>query len=167
MSKPRIVADPKSRFTSERVAENNKSVRASATPEMGVLMDEVQAAFDAENADFNARLDGETKLRAWAKELVGFSISMTEIEDLQDRLNGVKNGQSFSFKGVTLIKTNMNTVDRLDRYLFVLERTIIGATPLTTDVNGHLLVKYKFEFPNLSFFGLIKLAFQRLFIRSK
>lgn len=163
MTKIAYVGDPK--YSPEAVAKNNAEVRASATPEMRDVLDQAQAAIDEENANMDARLDGETKLRAWAADLLGVQTTVSEISDLRDMAAKAKSGAPFVFSvfkqnrgkreivEVTLFKTSYGTVVRLDGYIHALESTIID---LTNKVSA------KDKFTDESFFGLIKLAFKRL-----
>lgn len=144
------------------VEEHNANVRASARPAGRAIMDEVQDALDKENAQMDAQFAGDAKLRAWAKELLGFEISMTQIEKLQVEVANATAGKPFAYQGVFLIRTAFGTVDRLDRYVFALERTIVDLT--TTNKS---IVPPTQQFTDLSFSGLIKLAFKQLFKRSK
>lgn len=150
------------------VEENNRKMREKANPLVRGMMDEVQAAIDQENATMDAQFEGDAKLRAWAKELLGYEISMTQIEDLQARIKQAKPGAVFIYGQAALIRTQFGTVDRAERYLFALEKAVIDlsnkATPKQFSVSAE---SPKEPFTELSSFGLIKLAVKRLFKRSK
>lgn len=154
MSKPKVVGlDPKDPMSFENVAINNARVRSQANPLMRQMMDEVQNAIDHENSKLDAQSEGDAKLRAWAKQLLGFQISMTQIEKLRDVISTAKSGIPFTYEGQLLIKTPFDTVDRVERYLFVLEAAIIDMHKTKQELK---------QFTSAGFFGLIKLAFNRL-----
>jgi hypothetical protein len=174
LSKPRVVAqDPKTdRFSRENVKANNAAVRAQANSLVRGMMDEVDAAIDSENANMNARFEGEQKLRDWAAQLCGVALDISEIEDLRDQVKSLRNGGVYSFSPkrrdkngekivLTLYKTAFGVVDRLDRYVYTLEKTIVD---LSTTPKAEIP---KPQYTDLSFFDLIKLALKRLFSRSK
>lgn len=159
MSKPKFAGpDVKDKFHPDRVAENNAAMREAATPLVRSMMDEVDAAIDVENATMNRQFEADAKLRAWAKDLLGYQISMTQIETLRKEIAAAKPGKPFYFQETLLIKTAFGVVDRLDRYIFALEKTIVDCTTKTNP---------KPQFTDESFFGLMKLAFKRLFKRNK
>lgn len=168
------------------VEENNRKVRAGATAAQLQVMDVVQDAIDAENAELAARLAGENKLRAWAKELCGVSLDISEIEDLNRQLKTLRVGDVLKFQprrlqninpntllneqpvAINLYRTPFNTVDRLEKYIFALERSVVDLTeklkaaPQITPV-----VEKKDQYTEQTFGGLIKLAFKQLFKRRK
>lgn len=148
-----LATDHLGEFDPGRVQEHNKEMRAKANPRVGRMMDQVQAALDAENAQMDAQFYAEAQLRAWAKSLLGYPISMTQIDELKEKIKTAEPGKTFNFGSTVLVKTTFGTVDQVDRYLFALERTVVDLS--STSYTG------------LSFFGLIKLAFKRLFTRSK
>lgn len=159
-----------------KVKKNNAKVRAQANPLVRGMMDQVQEAIDSENELMNQRLDGENRLRAQAEKLCGVKLDMTEIEELNSRIQAVKAGGVFTFvprrpkageerpAPVNVYKTTFGTVDRLENYIFALEHTIVD---LTNQAKPREEPKPQEQFTDLSFFGLIKLAFKRLLTRSK
>ncbi len=138
----------------EAVEAHNREMRLSANPAMGRMMDQVQDAIDAENVKIDAQFEGDAKLRSWAKKLLGFQISMTQIEELQKQISGATPGKPFMYLNVSLVKTSFGSIDRTETYIKTLERTVID-------------VMNNSQFTTLPFSGLIKLAFKRLFTRSK
>lgn len=172
MKKLQVVIDSDSRFTPERVAKNNAKVRAQANLTVRGMMDEVQAAVDAENVNMEAQLEGENALRAWAKQLCGITLDMSEIENLRDIVTKMRNGQTQRFNpkrggSVTLHKSSFGTIDRLENYIFSLEKTIIDLSQNKTPVPFNFTSIRILQFTDLGFFGLIKLAFKQLFNRRK
>jgi hypothetical protein len=138
------------------VQAHNAKMRANASAAGRAMMDEVDRALEEENAALNAQFEGDAKLRAWAKELLGFQISMAQLETLTGEIKAAKPGAAFTFQGQVLFKTVFNTVDRADRYIFALERSLVESVKKVPD-----------PYTELSTSGLIKLAFKRLFKRSK
>lgn len=153
------------------VEENNRRVRASASPKMQTVMDQVQSAIDDENNLMDQRLAAENQLREWAARLFGVALDISEIETVQDKIKSTPPGQVFIFTpkrpnpvkkervSVIIYKTAFGTVDRLDSYIFALEKTIVDLSNRASPV--------KEQHTELSFLGLIKLAFTRLLNRSK
>lgn len=142
----------------EKLEEASKKVRENATPAQRSIMEQVDAAFDEEVNDFNARREAEDNLRSWAENLTGIQLDMSEIEELRTKALGLSSGSILTFRAkrgtVQIYKTVFNTLDRVDRYLNTLERTVIDITNNS-------------QFTALTFRGLMKLAFQRLLNRSK
>lgn len=136
-------------------------VRESATPEQRKTMEAVDVAFAEVVNDLRTRHDFEGRLREWAEELTGFSMTVSEIEIMQRDLQRAKPGslvvvydQRGRGKSAQLYKTAFGTVDKAERYLQTLERTVIDITNNS-------------QFTALGFRGLIALAFKRLLKRSK
>lgn len=141
-------------YDKDKIEKASKKVYENATPEQRKVMDAVQVAIDQENADLDARREAETKLRAWAKDLCGYSLDMSEIEHLRSTVQAQKPG-IFTYTGrrgraISLVKTVFGTVDKVERYLLTLENAVIDVTNSS-------------QFTNLGFFGLIKRAFRDLF----
>lgn len=176
MSKKQVVYDAESlgEMSLEKIQEHNARVRAQANPLVRGMMDEVDAAIETENAEMNAKLEGEQKLRAWAQQLCGVALDMSEIEDLRDQVTALRKGDTYSFSPkrrdangqtirVTVYKTAFGVVDRLDRYVYTLEKAIVDLSAIPrpkTEIQQP-------QYTDLSFSDLIKLAFKRLFTRSK
>ena len=139
------------------VEESNAQLYASASPEGRAIIDGAQAALDEENAALDAQFDADSKIRSWAKNLLGYEISMNQIEDLKMLIDQTDKGKIFVYQNQSLIKTLFGTVDRSDRYLYALEKTIVDLTSK----------QVRQEFTDPSFSDLMKLAFKRLFKRSK
>lgn len=153
----------------EQVKEHNRKMRETAIPAVRDVMDQVQTAIDAENSVMDVQFEGDAKLRKWAKELLGYEINMSQIEELQTKIKKTQRGQVFVYHDVALIRTQFDTVDRAANYLFALEKTIIDLSNKTSAPKQFSVsaeVK-KDPFTDVSTFGLIKLAFKRLFNRSK
>lgn len=152
----------------ENAKKHNDLFRESVTdPSMLKTLDEVQAAVDAESANMEVRQIGEDKLRDWAKNFLDVALDISEIEELNFAIQCLKNCQTYTFipkrptgKGtrapITLYKTAFGTVDLLDRYILVLERTIV-------DLQNKSIPKQ--QYTDLSFFDLIKLSIKRLFTK--
>jgi len=142
----------------KRLEETHARVRASMTKEQLAVSDMVASLVEQEAADLDRRLDVENELRKWAKKLCGFSLDITEIERLRSEVQSTRNGSVFVFSAsrgaVTLYKTAFGTVDTIPNYIGTLERTVIDITNNS-------------QFTPLTFLGLIKLAFKRLFKRSR
>lgn len=145
----------------ERLERASRRVRQNATPSQRATMEMVDAAFEAEVEDMNTRHAAENKLRVWAEELTGFDMTISEIELMRTNLQKAKPGtivrvydQRGQGKEVSLCKTVFGTVDRVDRYINILERTVIDVTNNS-------------QFTTLTFRGLIGLAFKRLLKRSQ
>lgn len=156
----------------EVAAAHNAEARASASPKMQSLMDEVKAAVDAEAALMDAQLDGENKLRQWAKQLCGTALDISEIENLRDIVARMKKGQTERFypkRGdyITLFKSSFGTIDKLENYMFALEKAVIDLSQGKTPIPFNFTSVRVLGFTQVSRFGLIKLAFQRFFTRSK
>lgn len=142
----------------EKLEKAQAEVRANATPEQRAMMNAVDEAFEQEARAFDERLDAEGKIRKWAEALCGFKLDFTEIEALHSEVQKAKPGTSIHFVAkrgqVQVYKTVFGTVDTLQNYVGVLERTVIDVTNNS-------------QFTPLPTSGLIKLAFKRLFKRSK
>lgn len=101
---------------------------------------QVQASIDeVNNIDFN--FDAENRLRA-----KGYSPGQAEA--LAHLQKVFKTGQVFQYQGKAYIKTVYNTIMPVEEYVKVIEKSLVDFTTM---------------FTNLSFFGLIKEAFKRLF----
>lgn len=161
----------------QEIAEYNAEMRAKATPEVREVMDEVQRAIDGENAAMDAQFVGESKLRTWANQLCGVALDISEIEDLNLAIKRLRAGQVYTFTParsrsikegrvpVTIYKTVLGSIDRLDNYIYILEKTIVDLS--NKNNAGSLKEDPKELYTELSFFGLIKLAFKRLLNRRK
>ena len=161
-----------------KIAENNARVRATAPKHMLSVMDQVQSAIDDENADMANRLEAENQLREWAQRLCGVALDISEIENLKAQVEKIKPGQVLTFlpgrpkskeEGrvlITLYKTAFGTVDRLDNYIFALEKTIVDLSNKTVPKSTSFETP-KQEYTDYKFFDLIKLAFSRLITRRK
>lgn len=137
----------------KEVEDNNRAVRAQATPEQRLVMDEVQAAIDHENQVMDHGFAAEDRLRAWAKDLTGMTMHISAIETLRDALKQVPPGGLHIVNDeVVLIKSQLGTIDRVDRYINTIEKSLINLTNNS-------------QFTPLSFGGLIKLAFKKLFTK--
>lgn len=152
----------------EDVENNNKKVRKKASPKMRAIMDEVQTAFDEENRLMDARQEAEDKLRAWGRAMCGTALDISEIEELNAQIANLKNGDVLRFNPkrssqmVVIYKTAFGTVDRLDKYIFALEKTIVDLTNKLSICDQ----PKKDPFTEKTFLDLIKLAFNRLLKRS-
>jgi hypothetical protein len=101
---------------------------------------QVQSAIDEVNDnDFN--FDAENRLRA-----KGYTPEQAEA--LAHLQKVFKTGQVFQYQGKAYIKTVYNTIMPVEEYVKVIEKSLVDFTTM---------------FTNLSFFGLIKEAFKRLF----
>lgn len=133
-----------------------EELRKSATPAQLEVMRQVDAAFEKEAADFDARMETENKLRIWAKNLLGFSMSTSDLEEFVAFCRHQPPGIfTYKFRGhisAPIVKTMFGTVDSVKNYISVLERTIVDVTNSS-------------QFTALSFWGLISLAFKRYFIK--
>lgn len=142
----------------EKLEKAHRSLRESMTPAQRRLAEKVDAAFEAEKEDFDQRIDAENDLRRRMSYLCGFNLDMNEIERFKKEVQLVKNGTLFRFcasrGNVTLFKTVFGTVETVESYLKLLEKTIIDVTNNS-------------QFTPLKSFDLIKLAFNRLLKRSK
>jgi len=149
------------------IEENNRKMQEDANPLIRGIMDEVQDAIDKENGLMDAQAQAHAKLRAWAEDLLGYKISITQIEELQDQIKKAKPNEIICYGNSALIKTSVGTVDRIEKYLFVLEKTIIDLSNQVAASGKPTCQDIKDPYTELSSFGLIKLAFKRLLKRSK
>lgn len=148
----------------ERIDKANAEIRANAPEHMRALIAEVDAAFEEEKTGLDQRLAEESKLRTWAKTLCGVELDISEIELLTSVCKVAQPGQMFTFHPkrsvfgpARLYKSALGqifNVESLSAYINVLEKTVIDVTNNS-------------QFTALPTAGLIKLAFKRLFKRSK
>jgi hypothetical protein len=145
-------------YDKKQLDEAQAKIRENATPQQLKMLEDADAAFDEVQDEFVQRQSEEDKLRRWAFNLCGFNLDMSEIEHLRDVAKMLTPGTTTTFlakRGVTqLFKTAFGTLDRVDRYLQTLERTVIDITNNS-------------QFTPLSFCDLIKLAFKRLLKRNQ
>lgn len=145
-------------YDQEKLDRAQTRVRASATPAQLRIMDEVSLAVQAESTRLDSQFAEESKLREWAINLCGIPLDISELEEFRDFCKTQRPGM-FYFRAkrgssVSLVKTSFNTIDRTDNYVKVLENAVIDMTNNS-------------QFTALSFFGLMKLAFKRLLMRTK
>lgn len=155
------------KLTPQKIKENNDKVRAGATPEQLELLKIADAAFEEGIRDFDDRLDGEAKLRAWASDLFGTTVDMSEVESLNEEIQKATPGHPFmawSKRGgsVMLIKTYANTIDRMDRYVFTIEKALVDLINKEPTIVVPVSRPHADQFTRLSFRDLIKVAFKRL-----
>jgi hypothetical protein len=159
------------KLTPQAIRENNARVRSTASPAQLSLIAEVDAAFEKEARTLDAQFDADAKLRAQAADLLGFDVSITEIELLNAAVKEAERGTQFWFspgrgRSVLLYKTHSGTVDRIDRYVYTLEKALIDLTLKQDSVMVPISRPHEDQFTRLTFFDLIKMAFTRLFKRS-
>lgn len=142
----------------ERLKRAQENLRANASPEVLEMIHQSDIVFGAIANEFDDRLNHEHALRAWAKALCGFNVDISEMEELSSSCKELAKGTVLTFKAkrgtVQIVRTAFDTIDRVDRYLNTLERTVIDITNNS-------------QFTALPFLDLMKLAFRRLFKRSK
>lgn len=146
-------------YDKDKLDKAQSKIRESATPLQRQMLKEADAAFQEVADDFDRRQAVEYQLRQWAEKLCGVKLDFSEIEELRTACQQKRPGSMFQFhvkrgSSVALYKTAFGTVDRVDNYLNTLERTVIDVTNNS-------------QFTALPSSGLIKLAFKRLFKRSK
>ncbi len=101
---------------------------------------QVQSAIDEVNdLDFNFEAENRLRAKGYTPE---------QAESLAHLQKVFKTGQVFQYQGKAYIKTVYNTVMPVEEYVKAIEKSLVDFTTM---------------FTNLSFFGLIKEAFKRLF----
>lgn len=140
---------PISKFESDMDKLNDKTRKAVDT-----LRASIQKEVDLWNeAMFSDDQFGrENALRKWIRRISRNKLlNISDAEDLIHAASKAKRGQVIPFQGTYYIKTSSGFLDRLDRYVHVLELTIIERQTTLDKVT------------NPGFWGHIKLAFKSLF----
>lgn len=153
--------------TVEELEKIQADARKQMKPWHQRAADEVQKNLDIENKAFDQSIDASNDVRKWAENLIGRKLTITQIEDLRDQalraelntvflyslciLKGGSNGIQSTYENIYLYKDAVGILHNARTYIGVLESTVIDLS----------------KFTQLGFFGLIKLAFKRLFKRSK
>lgn len=150
----------------QNAKQNHDSVRRSASPEMLEVIHETDRVFAEIVGDLDTRLVEESKLREWGKNLCGFPMDISELEDLSEATRNLPKCGFVEFKakrGVVFIsKTQGDTIVNAQKYIYALENTL-----LDVDSQRSTLKTQVETFTNYSFFDLIKIAFKRLINRRK
>jgi hypothetical protein len=159
------------KLTPKTIRENNSRIRATANEAQLKIIAEVDSAFEVEQRNLNEQFDGELRLRANASALLGVPVDISEVELLNEAIQETKPGNPFWFRprrggSIQLYKTYSGTVDRLDRYVYTLEKALIDLALKQDCVMVPVSRPHEDWFTSVSVFGLIKLAFKKLFNRS-
>lgn len=138
----------------DKAARQHNIVRQNASPKQRTYLESTDSIFEkAIKAEFEDRLIAEDALRAHFKGMLGVSVKISEIEKFSSILirQPAQTAFVFSFRDKSYIffKNSSGGFDLVNKYVAVLEKTIIDVT------NNSL-------FSPLGFFGLIKLAFYNL-----
>jgi hypothetical protein len=144
-------------YDKDKLEKTQVKIRESISSAQSKILQEADAAFAEVAEEFDKRQEMENALRVWAKNITEIQLDFTEIEELRDVCKKAPFGIiSYNARRgrVHVYKTLFGTIDRMENYISVLERTIIDVTNNS-------------QFTTLGFRDLIKLAFKRLFKRSK
>lgn len=163
---PKIIAEHQKKHE-----EQHAKVRSRMTPQQLAISDQVAAEVEKQGSGLLDTIDQENELRDLGLNIIGRKFTVTELEELSSMMKTLRPGSTFLMyfktfdeklgtqvtRPMILIKTATGQLDVANNYIFHLERTIIDLVENQP----------KDQFTSLGFFGLIKLAFARLFKRRK
>lgn len=122
-----------------------------------MVVAEVNQVFNELEADiFNFDSEDRVRKAGWTPQ---------QAEDIAFILKNKTFGEIFDYKGRPLVLTPFNTVIAPQLYLTALQDRLFELTTVTVEIEISNLKKTINEFTSMSFVGLIKLAFKRLFKR--
>lgn len=123
----------------------------------------VKAEVQKVAAELDHSMDEESRIRRWSKRFFGRTLTVSDIEEFQNEAQNVPVNtiQTYTARGcnqIFYLRTSLGHIVKPAEYIVGLEKVIINMQDERERFN---------EFTNTSFWGLIKLAFRKLFNRSK
>ena len=136
----------------------NKDIRKEVTPEVSKMISEVDTAFEEIGNDV-FDFESEDRVRK-----AGYTPQQAEDIAFKIKSERLQVGQIFQYRGKQLVLSPFKTVVPAQLYLTTIQDRVLELTTVATEVEIAGLKNTINEFTSLSFFGLIKLAFKRLYI---